>query len=245
MEGAMENESRMYKHAKTWNPFVGCEFDCTYCVSSFKAQAKRRKKACQDCYDYRPHCHPERLDVSKLQGAKETVFVSGYGDISFCPPEFTRQIIDIVRQHSARYRDIVYYFQSKRPEYFQEFLSSFPESVILLTTLETNRDEGYKEFSEAPLPSERYRQFLELDYPRKVVTVEPVMDFDLDEFLSWLLKLKPEYVWLGLNSRPKKPKLPEPDESKLRELFAVISGKGVGIRLKGDRIQEMLEDLAE
>ena len=32
---------------------------------------------------------------------------------------------------------------------------------------------GYYQVSKAPPPSERYRQFLDLDYARKVVTIEP------------------------------------------------------------------------
>jgi len=110
------------------------------------------------------------------------VFVCGYGDISFCNPKFTLKIIEKIKEHNKRCSYKTHYFQSKRPAYFKEFLSEFPENVILLTTMETNRDSGYRKVSKAPLPSKRYKQFLELDYPRKVVTIEPVMDFDLEVF---------------------------------------------------------------
>lgn len=52
--------------------------------------------------------------------------------------------------------------------------------------METNRDQGYERISKAPPPTERFRQFLALDYPRKVVTIEPVMDLDLDTFAGWV-----------------------------------------------------------
>jgi len=55
-------KSRMYEGVKTWNPFIGCRFNCVYCKPSFQRQAKRRKKWCELCYCYEPHFHPERLD---------------------------------------------------------------------------------------------------------------------------------------------------------------------------------------
>jgi hypothetical protein len=168
-----EQEPNMYKGAKTWSPFMGCRFDCSYCRPSFQRQAKRRKKFCQVCYDYTPHCHEERLKTSPPSA--EIVFVAGSADISFCPLEFTRKIIGRIKDHIPRSRiEKTFYFQSRRPEYFKPLLKEFPPEVILVTTLETNRDEGYREISKAPLPSQRYRQFKSLDYPRKVVTIEPV-----------------------------------------------------------------------
>ncbi len=49
-----EKPSNMYAGAKTWNPFKGCQFDCTYCVPSFQRQAKRQLHNCQKCYGYTP-----------------------------------------------------------------------------------------------------------------------------------------------------------------------------------------------
>jgi hypothetical protein len=71
-----------------------------------------------------------------------------------------------------------------------------------------------------------------LKYPRKVVTVEPVMDFDADVFPQWLVDLKPEYVWLGLNSKSESVQLPEPSLEKLRTLVKVLVGAGIEIREK-------------
>ena len=103
--------------------------------------------------------------------------------------------------------------------------------MILLTTLETNRNAGYKAVSKAPPPTERYRQFKKLKHPRKVVTIEPVMDFDEDVFPQWIVDLKPEYVWLGLNSKPKVT-LPEPSPQKLCKLVKVLVRAGIPIRPK-------------
>jgi len=238
----MAAKSNMYAEVKTWSPFKGCDFDCVYCRPSFQLQAKRQMHLCQRCYAYTPHCHPERL--GKIPSAK-IIFVCGSADISLCPPEFVRQIIAEIRQHNDRTLDKTYYFQSKRPECFRPFLADFPENVILLTTLETNRDEGYPAISKAPPPSVRYAQFKALDYPRKVITIEPVLDFDLDVFVSWIRAVKPKYVWLGFNSKPESITLPEPSEEKVQALANRLIAAGIEVRgktLRGVELPGATED---
>lgn len=225
----MDTKSNMYANAKVWNPFVGCRFDCTYCEPSFKRQAKRRKQDCEECYRYVPHEHEERF---KTISAKEIIFVCGYADISFCKPSFTRRIIDWVKQHSKRYPGKIFYFQSKKPSYFAPFLTEFPDNVILVTTLETNRDAGYKAVSKAPPPSERYQQFKALKYPHKVITVEPIMDFDPGVFFKWIVALRPKYVWVGFNSKPESVMLPEPSRDKVQTFMGRLAAAGIEIRGK-------------
>ena len=108
-----------------------------------------------------------------------------------------------------------------------------------MTTLETNIDEGYRNISKAPLPSERFRDFLDLDYPRKVVTIEPVMDFCLDGFVDWMVQLKRqdslEYVWFGFNSKPKQVQLPEPTIEKAQTFVDKIIQNGIEVRGKSLR----------
>ena len=103
----------MYKDADVWNPFYGCKFDCSYCEPSFKRQAKRQKGNCLSCYKYEPHQHPERLKIGEFPNAK-IVFVCGYSDIAFCPPDFMREIIEAVKNRSAKHPEQIFYFQSKR-----------------------------------------------------------------------------------------------------------------------------------
>jgi hypothetical protein len=221
-------QARMYARAKTWSPFKGCGFDCNYCEPSFKRQARRRKRSCDACYRYTPHYHPERL--SKIPSA-EIVFVCGNADIAFCKQEFVGQVIGAIKAHRPRL-DKVYYLQSKKPECLEPFLPLLPATVILVTTLETNRDEGYGAISKAPVPSERYRQFASLKYPRKIATIEPVMDFDVDIFAQWIITINPEYVWLGFNSHPGNPDLPEPSAEKLREFMTILMEHHIPIKGK-------------
>jgi len=222
---------RMYADTVTWNPFKGCEFNCSYCKPSFQAQAKRQKHNCQDCYYFWPHEHPERL--GKIPNAKR-IFVCGNGDIAFCSPQYLLCIVDAVRDDSEKHPEREYYFQSKRPYTFWEIAKRLPKAAIILTTLETNRNLGYAESVGhiAPLPTDRYRSFDAIDYPRKMVTVEPIMDFDLHTFAGMLIDLAPEAVWIGYNSRPKQVQLPEPSEAKVVALIDLLLKAGIRVKAK-------------
>jgi hypothetical protein len=221
----------MYAEAKTWNPFKGCEFDCTYCRPSFQALAKWQKQ-CPDCVAYRPHEHPERL--IKIPNAP-IIFVCGNGDLSFCRAEFTSAILERLSWHRLGREDrITYYLQSKRPEYFAPFIEReevVPE-VVFVTTLETNRDEGYEAISRAPPPIERLQQFAALPWPHKVVTAEPVMDFDLGPMFEMIASIRPDHIWIGYNSRPRAVQLPEPPPEKVMALMERLTNTGIEVRGK-------------
>ena len=154
------------------------------------------------------------------------------------------QIVEAIKKHNIRRPEKTYYFQSKRPEYLKPFTEELPANAIVLTTLETNRDDGYRSISKAPVPSQRYNQLKNLKYPRKVVTIEPVLDFDLDIFTEWIIEVKPEYVWLGYNSRPKQVTMPEPSAEKLIEFAYELNKSGIKIKSKDLRgIQEVINCL--
>ena len=222
----MKSESHMYAAAKTWSPFKGCKFDCAYCIPSFQQQAKRQKHLCSKCYAYTPHTHPDRL--GKIPSS-EIVFVCGNGDLSFCKSSFVKRIIQAIKDKGGNQ---TFYLQSKEPKCFKPFLKMLPKNVILVTTLETNRDKGYRKISKAPRPSKRFKQFKALKYPRKVVTIEPVLDFDVEIFSKWIKRIKPEYVWLGFNSRDKQVSLPEPSPEKMAAFVKAVSKAKIPIKGK-------------
>ena len=188
----MKQKSRMYEDTVTWNPFKGCGFNCTYCEPSFKRQAKRAK--CDLCKIYIPHFHRDRL--KKFPSAK-TLFVCGNGDISYAIPPVMEEILVAVAGRVVKRPKTTFYWQSKNPAFFADYLDWFINpNYVLLTTLETNRDEGYHDISHAPLPSDRWVAFKDLDWPRKILTVEPILEFDLGPFLEMILKVNPEMVYL-------------------------------------------------
>jgi len=243
----------MYPKTSTWNPFVGCNFDCSYCVPSFKRQLKRvggnplvrqgklssdaemgEKGGCSYCSLYIPHYHPERLKKSSIPNSP-IVFVYGTGDISFCDPSFVRKTFKIIKENKSNLSR-QYYFQSKNPAYLKQFIGEYPSNSILLTTIETNRDNEYGNISNAPKPSIRFNDFFELEFSRKVLTIEPILDFDLDVFTDWIYKLHDTddlmYVWIGFNSKSSQVMLPEPSETKVCRLIDNLIEYGIKVRGK-------------
>ncbi len=71
-----------------------------------------------------------------------------------------------------------------------------------------------------------------MNYSRKVVTIEPVLDFDLRTFAAWIRSIRPEYVFVGFNSKPESIELPEPSEEKVQKLADRLLDAGIEVRGK-------------
>ena len=158
------------------------------------------------------------------------IFTCANSDITFCSTEYLERILDKIKKESTK----TFLIQSKNPSTFGRV--SFPDNVILGTTIETNRDDLCKAIATAPPPSQRYEDFLKIKHPLKIkhslkmVTIEPVMDFDLEVMVEWMKNLKPCMIWLGYDS--KKCHLPEPKLEKVRELHWELSRAGFVVILK-------------
>jgi hypothetical protein len=209
-----------------WNPFVGCNHYCKYCKSSFQVQIKRwAKKYCDKCYNFVPHEHPERLGQSlPTTGYMQFIFTCANGDISFCPTEYLMKITNRIRIEPHK----TFLLQSKNPGSFSRV--TFPRNVILGTTLETNRDDLYEGISKAPKPSRRYMDFMAIKHNMKMVTIEPVIDFDLNVMVRWMENINPCMVWLGYDSRSNH--LPEPELEKVKSLYWKLGERGFTVILK-------------
>lgn len=220
-------KTNMYKLSVIqWNPFVGCNHDCKYGRPSFKAQLKRwAKKNCAECYNFAPHEHEGRLDQKLPRtGYMQFIFTCASGDVSFCPTAYLMKIITRIRSE----QDKTFLIQSKDPGSFNRV--TFPHNVILGTTLETNKNDLYEGISKAPKPSRRYRDFLEVKHPLKMVTIEPVIDFDLNVKVSWMENINPCMVWIGYDSRNSH--LPEPKLEKVKTLYWELGRRGFTVVLK-------------
>lgn len=124
--------------------------------------------------------------------------------------------------------DRTFLVQSKDPGTFDRVV--FPRNVILGTTLETNRDELCEGISKTPKPSQRYKDFLQINHPLKMITIEPVIDFDPNVMIDWVESINPCMVWLGYDSG--RNKLPEPKLEKVKSLHWELAKRGFIVILK-------------
>jgi hypothetical protein len=152
------------------------------------------------------------------------IFTIANGDVAFCPTSYLDLILDQIRFHNDKW----FLIQSKNPATFNRTV--FPINVVLGTTIETNRDDLYQGTSKAPLPSRRFEDFLRINHPYKMVTCEPIIDFDVDIMVEWVKNINPCMVWLGYDS--KRNYLPEPELRKVKLLHWKLSKLGYVVILK-------------
>ncbi len=235
---------RMYpERAGNVSVFRGCAYSCAYCA--FRTSLSR--SGCKKCRDFEPHAHLEALEKNPPKtGEGEFLTIGLTGDISFMyVADFWK-----VMEYCRKWKDRTFLIQSKDPGYFlryQEFVMPFriPDNAIIGTTIETNRGGWicdpvttnptalyckYDIISKAPLPEKRYEAMRRLDC-RKAITIEPILDFDLDIMLQWTKDIAPEFIYIGYNSK-KDIKLPEPSLSKTTALIAELRGAGFDVREK-------------
>lgn len=215
-----KSSGNMYKwvtHCHT--PLGGeCPHRCSYCSVDHIPFGRPEK------YQGPLRLIEEELEVS--YGCDKTIFIGHLTDLfaEAVPEHFIVRVL----MHCQRYPFNRYVFQTKNPARYEEFLPLFPEDSILGTTIETNR--FTLGISAAPLPVTRYKTILGLNYPRKFVTIEPILDFDVDILASWIAEIRPKFLNLGADS--KNHQLPEPSIEKIEALVAELKKSGIELREK-------------
>jgi len=141
-------------------------------------------------------------------------------------------------------KDRTFLLQSKNPAVFKTWEKKLPDNLIIGTTIETNKTnfEGYPyslgsimsydQISKAPHPYNRIFDFSKIKHPLKMLTYEPILNFDVDVMVEWAELIKPCMIWLGYDSKPKQNKLPEPPLKRVRELHWELSKRGFVVILK-------------
>jgi len=182
----------------TWNPIRGkCPHDCSY-------------------------CYMKGLNVGGLRFVEKEMETNlGEGNFIFVGSSTDMWCIDslfgwitAVLAHCDGYNNR-YLFQSKNPERFHNNFC-FPANTILGTTIETNR---LYAIGGAPRTMQRMETIRGLDFP-KMVSIEPIMDFDLDVMVDWIKIIKPDFISIGADSKGHK--LPEPPAEKVQQLIELL-----------------------
>lgn len=180
---------------------------------------------CGYCYvQTNPHgVHPRykgeiRLIESELKvnyGARKTIFIEHMNDLF--AEGIPSEIIEPILHHTRIFPRNRYVFQTKNPKRGATFLKQFPADFMMGTTIESNR--LYKD-TKAPKPEERYAGLKLFEGHETFLTIEPIMDFDLEVLLAWLKDLWPSFINIGADS--KRCNLPEPPKYKIDALLRDI-----------------------
>jgi len=184
----------------TWNPIRGkCPHDCIYCYM------KVWKQNPLDIHE---------KEFSTDLGNGNYIFVGSSTDMWSLP--VLDEWIDSTLEHCRNYPQNTYLFQSKNPLRFIDWENDFPPTTILATTIESNRSLIQPN---CPSPTERVGAMVGITN-RKTVTIEPIMDFDLDVMVDWIKQIAPKFVSIGADSKGHH--LPEPSGDKIRALIAEL-----------------------
>ena len=215
----MERKSKMFsfggKPLRTYNPVFGCEHHCYRDGCWAKVKIASRVGAgigCDLCAQFKYHTHLDRKVSNDPR-----IFVVAHGDLfgSWVPPEIISRVLKICRENPRE----MYFFETKNPRRYEEFIEQFPANTVLSCTIETNRIYNVEIRGRGPPPDSRYWAMLELrsfGFPIHI-SIEPILDFDLQVLVHWMQELKPFRVSIGYDSL--KNSLPEPFPGKTLKLI--------------------------
>ncbi|KKL13258.1 hypothetical protein LCGC14_2527550 [marine sediment metagenome] len=197
-----------------WSPVRGkCSHDCSYCYM---------KK-----YGEQPPLHVDEKELMTDLGEDNFIFVCYTCDLfaKDVPGEWILKVLEMLRI----YRTNRYLLQSKNPKRFLDFIDQCPDNGLWGTTIETNRD--IYVYSKAPPYIERARALHLLhDLGHEtMVTIEPILDFDVDELVELVLLANPTWVNIGADSKGHG--LPEPSPEKVTKLVKALQEK-TDVKLK-------------
>ena len=191
----------------TWNTVKGrCPHDCSYCYM------KRWGKLNQTRFD--------KKELKTDIGEGNIIFVGSSCDM--WAEEIPDSWIETTLNHCRKF-DNKYFFQTKNPKriwnFYDDFLSS--DKVSFCTTIETNR--FYEEYmGDTPTPTERALEIGGFENDR-YVTIEPIMDFDIDELLKLMDVLHADPMQVNIGADSGRHGLPEPEAWKIEKLIKKLN----------------------
>ena len=138
------------------------------------------------------------------------------------PIGWIRQVIE----HCRKFPKNKYLFQSKDPERMYRIFDEIPKNFVFGTTIESNITYP---ISNCPPPEMRAWWIQQLNENQVMVTIEPIMDFDLEVMIKWLKDIHPKWVNIGADSKGHH--LPEPPKEKILALIEELK-KFTEVKLK-------------
>ena len=201
---------------ETWNPIIGCLYDCRYCRA--RIYADNLQESTEKYKD--GFCEPKLVENELNRVFRnKLVAVSLMGEMfgEWVPDHWILGVLKVVVASPKA----MFLFMTKNPKRYIDLLNKhiayYPKNVILGATIESNRDFPV---TKAPSVVERYNAMKELQFERKQISIEPIMDFDFDVFLQWIKDIKPILVSIGYDNHYFR--LSEPDLHKTKQFIAEL-----------------------
>ena len=173
--------------------------------------------------------HKERLGKFPKSGI---IFVVSMGDMwgSWVPDEWIRSVLESLKPCWEK-PDLMFFFETKNPARYVDFVDLIPPNSILSTTIESNFDH---KVSKAPPPKERYQAMIrpELREFAKHISIEPIMKFDLKTLYRWIQEINPKMISIGYDNY--NAGLPEPAIEEVKELVDKLKRITI-VEVKKDR----------
>ncbi len=199
-----------------------CPHECSYCFVQAMGDKFPAVKA--------KYSGPVRLIEGEFKvnyGSGKIIFIEHMNDLFAIGVRGS--FISAILGHCALYPENEYVFQTRNTPRAFLHRPEFPRNFMIGTTIESNRT--YQKITKAPTPMDRYAGLLCFGMDIKTfVTIEPILDFDVDVLVEWIFTLNPTFVNIGADS--KHCKLPEPSDDKIRALVAGLQERGITIKKK-------------
>lgn len=194
-----------------------CPHKCTYCYVDSPRFGRPPK--------YQGELRLIEAEFKTNYGQGKTIFVENCNDLFAA--DVPLKYIERITAHCNAWTDNLFVWQTKNPARYLEVKDLLPVNSIFGATIESNRN--YPDISKGPDMESRVHAMSVLR-GRKFVTIEPILDFDVEELASCILQISPEFINIGADS--KKHELPEPTTAKIIEFINIITNHGIEIREK-------------
>jgi protein gp37 len=133
------------------------------------------------------------------------------------PKEMIQEILNHLAQSPAKFLLL-----TKFPKRYLEF--DIPKNCVCGATIESNRDY----LITVPILS-RVDAMSQITQS-KMVSIEPIMDFDLESFVDMICAINPDFVAIGYDNY--RNNLPEPKLEKTMKLIKILEDKGITVYTK-------------
>jgi DNA repair photolyase len=213
----------------TWNPIAGnCPHNCSYCWAK---KLIKNRPTLQVKYQHTDGFSFDPKQIHRKFQPGSFVFVCDMLDLfaANVPMVAVQTIMKLI----AAQPDVTFLLLTKNPRY--AWIVEIPKNAVVGATIESNIDYPV---SQAPKQKDRLEAMQDIT-DRKMISIEPIMDFDLEPFANAIIKANPEFVAVGYDNY--KNGLVEPSFSKTVHLIHALEGAGIKVYRKTIRDPVILD----